>query len=102
VLGGFTLPLLASGVSMRSSHADDAAVLEPERVWGDMWEEEGGWVSWNSVRLEMPPHSSVRWPTYPFNPYAVDDAAPAEQAVAVVVAKLTPDRPECRFVLRPA
>jgi hypothetical protein len=35
-------------------------------------------------RLELPAGASLRWPVYPFNPYAADGAAPLEQAVAVL------------------
>ena len=43
----------------------------------------------------------VRWPVYPFNPYAVNDAASAEEAVALVGFVLDSERPERRFLFGP-
>ena len=52
--------------------ADDAA--ETRILRGEGWE------------LEMAPESLFAYPAYPFNPYAIDGAAPPAQAVACVTA----------------
>jgi len=44
----------------------------------------GGWVGQDSWRLRLPAGSELRWPVYPFNPYAADGAAPIQEAVGVL------------------
>jgi len=51
------------------------------------------------VRLETS-RAYVRWPVYPFNPYAANNAAPEYEALALVGFSLDPDAPEPRFVFR--
>ena len=99
VLGGFTLPCLVNQ-TVRTSNHPEPATLAPLQVWGDAWEDEPGWIAWKSVRMETP-RAYVRWPVYPFNPYAADDAAPADEALALVGFTLDPDAPQRRFVFRP-
>ena len=36
----------------------------------------------------MPVTSTFEWPVYPFNPYAIDGAAPPENAIASVSVEL--------------
>ena len=100
VLGGFMLPCVVSQ-AVRTSGAADPVTLAPLQVWGEAWEEEPGWVAWKGVRLEAS-RAYVRWPVYPFNPYAPNDAAPADEALALVGFTLDPEAPERRFVFRPA
>lgn len=97
VLGGFMLPSMAHR-TVRTSHTTSDVKLNPKNVWGDAWEDEAGFVEWKQVRLDVPAHSYIRWPVYPFNPYSVDDTAPAEQAVALVGFTLSAERPQRRFM----
>ena len=60
--------------------------LDPTRSIGTQWEPEAGnrgrCVQVGCWRVRMPPESRFDYPVYPFNPYAIDNAADASQAVA--------------------
>ena len=56
-------------------------------------------VTCDEWELTLPPHNIFEWPVYPFNPYAVDDASPDEQARAVATAIMSNEAPRRTFRL---
>lgn len=106
VQAGFTLRLApGSQVSWAASgktRVKGEATLDPLRTVGCSWRPEGqhskrtlkgeGW------RLEMPTESAFAYPAYPFNPYAINDAAGAADAVGSVSAGFETGN-ERRFLL---
>jgi hypothetical protein len=44
----------------------------------------GTWIEHNGWRLYLPLGSQFAWPVLPFNPYAADDAAPLDEAAAIL------------------
>lgn len=99
VLGGFTLPCMV-GKTVQVSDGAGPVTLTADQVWGHGWHEQPGWLKWKGVRLEAS-NGFVRWPFYPFNPYAVNNAAPPKEAVALVGFTFEPSAPEHKFLLRP-
>lgn len=51
--------------------------------------EAGGWVGQDGWRAHVPAGATLRWPVYPFNPYAADGAAPIQEAVGILSAPLS-------------
>jgi hypothetical protein len=48
----------------------------------------GTWVAHNGWQVYLPEGSQFLWPVLPFNPYAADDAAPLEDAAAILTVPL--------------
>jgi hypothetical protein len=89
----FTLcPRAGTGI-LSPQHAAEET-LDPKAVWGAGWREDETaverWVRGAGWRLLLPPGGHFRWPIYPFNPYAINDAAPDNQAMAYAGAALRP------------
>ena len=103
VRGGFTLRL-PSGTTIESSGADGAFTVDArtahELQWPASDKSTKRWIKGEGWRLHLPAGSSFSWPVYPFNPYAIDNVAPREQAVARVSAQLIPGGPAKRLTLR--
>jgi len=98
--GAFTMRL-AEGTKL-SWNNGGPAVLDPKRSLSLVWPADkrvGGAVAGRGWSLKMPAGSRFSYPVYPFNPYAIDNASPAEQAVAAVSTTLEGDRRRT-FVLR--
>jgi hypothetical protein len=92
-----------TGWTITHSEGQAESKVDPLRQWGRTWSEESTsprWFQTNAFRVEVPPGSSVEWPSYPFNPYAIDGAAPPAEAAARVSTPLLPGSGEKRFVIR--
>ena len=102
VIASFSLRLAPDSI-LSSSQKQSKFQVDPLRNWGVSWNraDQGktGWIKGDNFRLQMPTQSNIRWPIYPFNPYAINNAAPPEQAVAIVSTELTIDQKEKHFVL---
>jgi len=87
ILAGFTIPLL-DGKEVQASYAEGPEVLSARTEFGLGWPEDlppqRRWVRIGPLRIDLPGGAHLEWPVYPFNPYAIDGSAPAEQAVATV------------------
>lgn len=59
---------------------DPAGMYRDRRLKGPGWE------------LEMPDESAFEYPVYPFNPYAIDNHAPAEECVGIITASFLAGR----------
>jgi len=88
--------LFEPGLEARASFGEPFAP-DTGREWHGAWPG-GGWFEQRGVRMGMAPGTVVVWPYYPFNPYAINDASPPEDAVAAAVAALRPGR-WARFTL---
>jgi len=100
IRGGFTMQLKPGGRLKWSTNRKGTVIDPLSRLfveWSGRDEERT--VSTGSWTLAMAPGSSLEWPVYPFNPYAINDSAPPEQAVAAVSVPLKPSRSFTRFFL---
>ena len=100
VQAGFTLRVPA-GAELAWSAAGTPPVaasdqLDPLRTTGFSWRCGDGYTDrrlrgpgWS---LQMPEESACHWPAYPFNPYAINDAAPPEAALVAISAGFTAGR----------
>lgn len=50
--------------------------------------EMGRWLQAGDLRIELPPGARLRWPSVPFNPYAIDGAAGHGSQVAILSAPI--------------
>lgn len=48
----------------------------------------GGWLEVRGCRITVPLGAEFRWPTVPFNPYAVDGAAPFGSESGILAARI--------------
>jgi len=107
VQAGFTMRLKAgdslawqcSNPEGPRGQAELAALSETSIDWGVAKTREKRVVTGQGWSLEMPGESTFVWPVYPFNPYAIDNAAPASEAVAAVAAGFT-EHSKRTFLLR--
>ena len=87
VQAGFTMCLPAGG---KLRWARSSTTLDPMRTVGFGWKEKDRAsrrvVSGKGWSLRMPGESAFSYPAYPFNPYAINDAAPPDYAAAAVSA----------------
>ena len=102
VRAGFTMRLRPGAQLTWSGHPKGARV-DPNATLGISWPQTSKGqrriVQCRDWRLEMPAQSTLMWPVYPFNPYAINDAAPPQQAVAVVSVPLAKAGEQRSFVL---
>jgi hypothetical protein len=75
---------LRLGETLRTGEGDEFAVDET-CIDGDS---SLAWIEHNGWRLYLPEGSQFAWPVLPFNPYAADDAAPLDEAAAVLTVPL--------------
>lgn len=84
---------LKGGVAMTTSEGEQVT-LDPKGVWGAARPEDQTagdfWVRSPNWTLHLPPGGWLRWPIYAFNPYALDGATPASEAMANVTVPLKP------------
>jgi len=102
VTAAFGMPF-RTGWKLTDSEGQAPSRVDPLRTWGEAWAGNNRpprWFETDAYRVEVPPGSAVAWPVYPFNPYAIDGAAPSSQATARVSARLKPGRGEQRFIIR--
>ena len=102
VTGAFSLPL-AAGSTLTDSGGQTPSTVDPLRQWGRRWGDESTpprWFQTDAFRVEVPAGSSVAWPTYPFNPYAIDGTAPPAQTTARVSTRLRAGAGTQRFLIR--
>jgi len=57
------------------------------------------WVASGKWRLHLPEDADFYWPVYPFNPYAINNTAPPEQALARAAVPIEPGAPPRVFRL---
>lgn len=88
VRGGFTI-MPEHGSKLRwtavgKPKVDTSNELDPRRAIGVSWNKGDGYrnrrVYGKGWTLDMPEESTLSYPVYPFNPYAIDDAAPPTDA----------------------
>ena len=98
----FTMPF-QPGSRLTNSKGSPATEANPLRVWARTWSEQDKgprWFQTDACRVQVPTGSSVEWPVYPFNPYAINGAAPPDQAVARVATDVSPGEGAKRFVIK--
>lgn len=90
-----------AGARLSTSRRRKPEPLDPRRSLDRSWPERGrgGWLRAGVLTVRVPPGARLNWPQYPFNPYAIDGAAPKEQAVAHLRVKFTPGGAARRFVI---
>ncbi len=90
-----------AGTKLTTSRVKKPEALDPRRELGRSWPADGrgGWLKAGALAVRVPAGAILRWPQYPFNPYAIDGAAPKEQAAAHLRVKLTPGGAAVRFVI---
>ena len=90
-----------AGAKLATSRRRTPEALDPRRSLERSWPEtgRGGWLRAGALTVRVPPGARLSWPQYPFNPYAIDGAAPKEQAAAHLRVKLVPGGATKRFVL---
>ena len=59
---------------------EDALALEPGQI--------GAWIQLGSCRIAVPWGTRLHWPSYPYNPYAIDAAPPKDSETAILSAAL--------------
>lgn len=97
VVAGFTMKLkIGSSLAWRSGGAKGvqgqaklSARTATEVSWGASRACSKRVIIGEGWSLEMPEESTLLWPVYPYNPYAVDNASPASEAVAAVSVRFT-------------
>ncbi|MCE9591195.1 MAG: hypothetical protein K8S99_11800 [Planctomycetes bacterium] len=105
--GGFTLRVPAGERVRWSSKgpqpADASATIDPQRAvqfhWTPIQRHRECLLESRHWRLSMPIDSGMHYPAYPFNPYAINDAAPPAEAVVSIHARFDRVRIQ-RFLLR--
>jgi hypothetical protein len=94
ILAGLALPKL-EGKELAVPGAGEPVTLdsrlELERHWPAGADRR--WIRIGGLRIDLPEEATLRWPVYPFNPYAIDDASPPEKAVGAVWFPLTATAP---------
>jgi hypothetical protein len=101
VQAGFLLRFV-SGWKLRTSRQPDPAEILPNQQVICRWprKDRGArWFETDRYRVSVPTEACVYWPQYPFNPYAIDGAAPAASAVAHVGVQLKRGRSRAKFVI---
>lgn len=101
VTAGFTMRL-KTGTELCASGAESPCRIDARLNWRYSLaspQRQACWVAGESWKLALPEGAEFIWPVYPFNPYAIDGAAPPEQAVARVETTLTPGGPAKTFLL---
>jgi hypothetical protein len=73
---------LRLGEELQSSTGEQTTVGE-ERIEVEAGAS-GAWVAHHGWRVTLPAGSQLLWPVLPFNPYAADDAAPIDEAAAIL------------------
>lgn len=76
--------------------ADSSTTIDPRHAVQFFWTPEHGYrdctLEGKRWKLSMPLGSGMYYPAYPFNPYAIDNAAPAKDALMSLFAQLGPSR----------
>jgi hypothetical protein len=101
VLAGFLLRVSAGG-RIRTSRRPRPAKISPTEQVTASWPEGGRgprWLEAGNLRVIVPAGAFLYWPQYPFNPYAIDGAAPAGDAAAHVGIALRRGRTRAKFVI---
>lgn len=103
VRAGFTMRP-RHGTKIETSHSDEPFTVDACSSFGQAWPEHEDaaerWITGEGWRVDMPQGSGVAWPVYPFNPYAIDNAAPPGQAVLRVFLDIEPGGPAKETTLR--
>jgi hypothetical protein len=91
IIAGFTLPHL-DGATLRASAECGPYELDALTERGVGWPAEAAekWLEIGRLRIELTGGGRFEWPVYPVNPYAIDNAAPSEQAVGLLTHRLDP------------
>lgn len=76
---------IGRGVALRCASGLEA-VTEAPLNWSTR--EMGDWLEAGGLRMELPAGARLRWPSMPFNPYAIDGAAGHGAEVAVLSAPI--------------
>jgi len=102
IIAGFIMPCVNTPPSFIDSKGKPPIPFDPSseiiREWTDPSPRKR-WFEMDRIRVWVPEMGSIRWPQYPFNPYAIDNAAPPEQAALHVYTPLNKTQKEKRFIL---